>query len=85
MAEITAQGRVVEARPSLLVLRYGTSLVEYMHDGLKPYDARPGDYVFIYDDGQVEVRGRDAANPDIMVPGHPQLGGDLDSPQQDHC
>ena len=56
MSEIHAQGTVVEARTGLLILI--GSCGETLHDGLRPHDARPGDYVWIYDDGKVEVQNR---------------------------
>jgi hypothetical protein len=62
MAEIAAQGLVIEARAHLLIVRSGIG--EVLHDGLHAHDAEPGDYVLIYDDGQVEVKNRPPRLPE---------------------
>jgi hypothetical protein len=67
MAEIHDQGTVVEARPDLLVLsRPSASQVEETFV-VKPHDAVPGDYVWIYDDGQVEVKNRPSRLPENVT------------------
>lgn len=56
MAEIAAQGRVIEARSDMLViLEAGSGEDAFL---VRPHDAEPGDYVWIYGDGQVEVKNR---------------------------
>ncbi len=55
MAEIHDQGRVVEVRDGLIVLRRPASEETYI---VRAHDAEPGDYVWIYNDGQVEVKNR---------------------------
>ena len=75
MSEIKAQGRVVETRPGMVVITKGVAPGEETHAGLREHDAEPGDYVWIYDDGQVEVKGRHERVENIAVPM---------APQQDH-
>lgn len=80
--EVAHQGRVVEVRDDLIVLRPGVDPLE-VAVAIKPYPEdlvppQPGDYVFVYGDGQVEVRGRAETNPNekrVEVP---------NAPQQDH-
>ena len=62
MSDILYQGRVVEARYKLLVLTIGFGETTLM---VREHDAEPGDYVWIYDDGQVEVKNR----PPRLLPG----------------
>ena len=71
MAEIKAQGyvyatrgTVIEARADLLVVSVGGSEESFT---VRPHDAQPGDYVWIYDDGQVEVKSRPSRLPDNVT------------------
>lgn len=57
MAEITAQGVVIEVRPGLVVLRNATGTGETTHEVRDTFGLEPGNYVFVYADGQVEARG----------------------------
>lgn len=74
MAEVKCQGKVIEAREGLLVILVGIGPGEETHE-TKAHDALPGDYVAIYDDGEVEVRGREPALPpnvkEIAMPMRP--------------
>jgi hypothetical protein len=66
MAEVKAQGRVVETRPDLLVLAVGQGAeMPYL---CAPQDVLPGDYVWIFDDGQVEVKNRPVPLREISIP-----------------
>lgn len=53
MAEIVAQGRVVECRNGMLVVQNQLGTGETTHE--VRHDCLPGQYVLVYDDGQVEV------------------------------
>ncbi len=55
MAEVEFQGRVIETRAGFLTVLVGGSERAFM---VRQQDAEPGDYVWIYDDGQVEVKNR---------------------------
>ncbi len=61
MSDIMYQGRVVEARDTLLTVRVGGGEESYQ---VRAHDAEPGDYVWIYDDGQVEVKNRPPRLPE---------------------
>ena len=69
-SEIMAQGRVVETRDGLLVIRLVPVGEESFE--VRPNDAGPGDYVWIYNDGQVEVRGQAKPEPIVAVPMAPE-------------
>ncbi len=63
MAEIKLQGRVVEARENILGVKLpGGGPEEWLR--VRRHDALPGDYVWIYDDGQVEVKNRPPRLPE---------------------
>lgn len=66
MAEIKAQGRVIETRAGLIVIRRGTSTVEETFE-VKADGVVPGDYVRIFDDGQVEVGSPNRPLPDNVT------------------
>ncbi len=77
MPRIIAQGRVVEMRRatrtggSILILdSHGPG--ERAYDVASPHDAVLGAYVWIYDDGMVDVRQPPAPDPTIEVPGAPE-------------
>ncbi len=62
MSEILYQGTVVEARHKLLVLVVGPGRETTLM--VKGHDASPGDFVWVYDDGQVEVKNRPSRLPE---------------------
>ncbi len=69
MAAIKAQGRVVETRPDCLVISVGTGALEETHE-CDCRDALPGDYVWIFEDGQVEMKNRPVPLREISIPTH---------------
>lgn len=72
MAELKAEGRVVEARADLLVIhprRTGDGPLNEETIAVREHSAAPGDWVHIYDDGSVDVVGRPLAGPrEIVIP-----------------
>ena len=59
MSEVKHRGTVIEVRADRLVMSQmaESPAFEFAHP-VKPNDAQPGDYVWVYDDGQVEVKNR---------------------------
>lgn len=83
MAEAVKWGRVIEVRPKdnmMVILPHGRIVEETITD-IKPTEARPGNYVWVYDDGQVEVKspGDWPANVTERTLPH-----QIETPQQDH-
>ena len=81
MAAIVGQGRVIETRPGLIIIRLGAGPGEGTF-GARPHEAKPGDYVWVYDDGQVEVVSSAALPSGVVERTLPT--GAIGAPEPDH-
>lgn len=77
MADLIAQGRVVETRPGIIVIRELPPNERAIR--VRPrQEVNPGDYVWIFSDGTVDVRSRTPVERMVNVPSQ------IEEPQQDH-
>ncbi len=72
MSEVRHRGRVVEVRPGqdgspgILVLRVGISPVEVTVPLEGDPGVRPGQFVWVYDDGEIEAHAPEDLIPPVL-------------------
>jgi hypothetical protein len=77
LAELVAQGRVVETRPGLIIIQVLPPQERAFRVRLHQ-EANPGDYAWVYSDGTVDVRTKTTVERAVDVPSR------IEEPQQDH-